>query len=198
MKTILPEMKMLSVISISCLVTLLALTISPIQCEQSDLYQLPLQNPCVVKTSCRECIQTKACVWCMNPDFADKPKCFHPSSVSLYSSCGEQYIWDPDNAERIVIGRGLTRASSAMSSSSSGGGYVSGAYGSSSFSSSSSRKEESSSSSGFSASGGSSGSGSSHGSNSGSFSDSSSHIVQIYPQRVSLKLRASEFNFNCH
>lgn len=187
------QIKMLSVISASCLITLLALMISPIQCQQNDLFQLPLQNPCAIKTTCRECIQTSGCAWCLNPDFGDKTRCFHPSSTSLSTGCGEQYTWNPDNEQRVVIGQQLTRTGGAVSSA--GGGYASGAYGSSSFSSSSSKKETFSSSSGFSASGAYGGSGSSQGSSSGSYGESASRITQIYPQRVSLKLRASKSIF---
>lgn len=135
------------------------------------------QNPCVSKSTCRDCIQTKSCAWCLEPDFGDRPRCFQPSLASITGSCPEQYTWNPDHEEQIVIKEELTRAGKSAG----GGVHASGsAYSASSSSSSSS------SYSGSTVFGGSS-RGSSHGS-----ASSSGKIVQVYPQRVGLKLRISK------
>lgn len=145
--------------------------------------KLNIQNSCVSKTTCRECIQTKNCAWCMQPDFGDKPRCFQPSLTSFAGSCLEEYTWNPDNEQRIFLNRELTRAGSA-----SGGGSASGSYGES-YSGSSSSSSSSSSSHSF--------GGSSSSSGSGAWGASGQQsIVQISPQRVGLKLRISECDVN--
>ena len=136
------------------------------------------QNPCVSKTTCRDCIQTKSCAWCLEPDFGDRPRCFQPSLASITGSCPEQFTWNPDHEERILIREELTRAGSAA-----GGQSISGSSYSASGSSSSSGSYSGS------ASFGGSSKGSAHGS-----ASSSGKIVQIYPQRVGLKLRIKKMS----
>lgn len=138
-----------------------------------------LQNPCVSKSSCRECIQTKSCAWCLqaSDEYGDKPRCFQPA-LSSFNQCPEEFTWNPDNEQRIVIQRALTRAGSSASGG--GGGFVSGAtyeegsYGSSS--ASGQWHEEHGASWGM------------HGSG-----QESHQITQISPQRIGLKLRISEY-----
>lgn len=137
-----------------------------------------IQNPCVNKRTCHECIQTQSCAWCMQPDHGDKPRCFQHSYSNV---CPEEYIWNPDTVQMFTMNRELTRAGYAAAA---GGGQMS--YGSSYYANSS---YSSSSSGSYSGSYGASGSASSAGSFSGS------DIVQISPQRVSLKLRISKFYF---
>lgn len=144
--------------------------------------QLPdqniLQNPCVSKSTCRECIQTKSCAWCLAEDYGDKPRCFQPSLTSLTQACPEEFTWNPDNEQRIVISRELTRAGAISGSSGggyeSGGTYEEGGYGSSSWQGSY-HEEHGSSASGSAA-------GFGH-----------AKITQIAPQRIGLKLRISKF-----
>lgn len=144
---------------------------------QSQLPEKLTQNPCVSKTTCRECIQTKSCAWCMQPEFDDKPRCFQPSLSSLLGSCPEEYTWNPDIQERLVIAEQLTRGVAQ----SGGGTFVSGGsieeHGSSSHSEQSHFSSESGGQESMSASG-------------------HRKIVQIYPQRVSLKLRLSELKMS--
>lgn len=153
---------------------LFAFVIIPMECQFAE--KLTAQNPCVSKVSCRECIQTKSCAWCLQPDFGDKPRCFQPSLSSFTGGCPEQYTWNPDHEERLLIREELTRAGS--SSAAAGAAYG----GSSSYGSSSSSGSFSSSSS----------SGSSSSSHHHFGSASGQKIVQIYPQRVGLKLRISK------
>lgn len=161
----------------SALVLLLLVTLVPTYGQFSDKLSVA-QNPCVSKTTCRDCIQTKSCAWCMEPDFGDRSRCFQPSVASITGSCPEQYTWNPDHEERILIREELTRAGKSAAGGSASGVHIS-------------------SSGEYSASGSSSSSGtfssSSRGSASGSRS-SSGKIVQIYPQRVGLKLRISKYS----
>lgn len=172
------------------------LTLSGI--AQSQLADKLTSNPCFSKTTCHDCIQTKSCAWCTAPDYGDKPRCFQPSLTSLFGGCPEEYTWNPDHEQRIILKEELTRASQGAIGG--GGVRVSGASisGESSSSSSSQSKYE--------ASGGSytgyreSGSGGRQSGFQGSYSHSENaqfgqfggKIVQIYPQRVGLKLRISE------
>ncbi|XP_017852281.1 integrin beta-PS isoform X1 [Drosophila busckii] len=194
----------------SLLVALLAIIVLSTSVEaqtqsQAQSLQTPAkleQNPCVNKATCRDCIQTQSCGWCMKPDYGDRPRCFlHSPKASV---CPEAFIWNPDTSERILVNKELTLASSGAAWSAGGGQMASGG----SYESSASR--QSSASGSYSASGSSyaygssSGSGSSSGmsASSGSASASSSaaaaaaaasgQIVQIKPQRVSLKLRVNE------
>uniref|UniRef100_A0A336M8L1 Integrin beta n=2 Tax=Culicoides sonorensis TaxID=179676 RepID=A0A336M8L1_CULSO len=136
-----------------------------------------LQNPCISQNTCRDCIQTKGCAWCLQPpsdQFSnDQPRCFQPS-LSDYDRCPEEFTWNPDNEQRIVIERALSRSSAAGIS---GGGYEEGAYVEEGYSGSSSYQghyhEEHGASGSYGASG-------------------HRHIVQISPQRMNLKLRINE------
>lgn len=134
--------------------------------------KISYQNACVSKTTCRECIRTQNCAWCMQPDFGDKPRCFQPDLKS--SVCPEEFILNPDNEQKFVLNEELTRSKVVGGGVSSSGSFMEG-------SSSSSGSMSGSSSSMSGSSGSMSGSGSASGS-----------IVQISPQRVNLKLRISE------
>lgn len=135
-----------------------------------------LQNPCISRNTCRECIQTKGCAWCLQPpseqNSNEQPRCFQPS-LSDRDRCPEEFTWNPDNEVRVELERALSRSSAAGIS---GGGYEQGAYYEEGFSGSSSfhgsHHEEHGASGSYGASG--------HG-----------HIVQISPQRMNLKLRIS-------
>lgn len=135
-----------------------------------------VQNPCVNKRTCHECIQTQSCAWCMQPDHGDKPRCFQHSYSNI---CPEEYIWNPDTEQKFVLNRELTRAESI------GGGFGGQmSYGSSYMSNSSySSSMKSAYSSSYSASS----------SSRGYAGASSREIVQISPQRVGLKLRISMY-----
>lgn len=154
-------------------ITLMTIVVPTINGQVFSDKLLAAQNPCVSKTTCSECIQTKSCAWCLEPDHDDRARCFQPSLSSITGSCPEQYTWNPDHEERILIASELTRAKKA----SGGGVHVSGSEYSASQSSSSSSSYHGSAQFG----------GSTHGS-----ASSSSRITQIYPQRVGLKLRISK------
>lgn len=144
------------------------------------------QNPCVSKTTCHDCIQTKNCAWCMQPDFGDKPRCFQPSLTAFTGGCPEEYTWNPDYEFSMYQHEQLTRAKGAAASG--GGSTVAGGSISETASAGSSYSEHNEASSGSYDHYGSSSGGSRY---SGSSSSSSGKIVQIYPQRVGLKLRIS-------
>ncbi|XP_029711058.1 integrin beta-PS isoform X1 [Aedes albopictus] len=127
------------------------------------------QLTCPGKTTCRECIQTSNCRWCTQANFT-KPRC-HGHDIGY---CPEEYTVDPSNEAITLIARELSKPTKVGGA---GGGYEAEMSGSSHWSSSSSSHHSSSSSS----------------SSSGSMSASGHHnIVQIYPQRVQLKLRLNE------
>ncbi|XP_073833072.1 position-specific antigen beta subunit myospheroid isoform X2 [Musca autumnalis] len=132
------------------------------------------QNPCVNKATCHECIQTLDCAWCSEPNHGDKPRCFLEYTNNF---CDPQYIQNPKTVQEILWMRELSRGGSAAAGGqmSAGGSYYA------NYSSSGSYSESHSSSSSSSGSYGAAGSASSAG-----------EIVQISPQRVSLKLRINE------
>lgn len=156
------------------------------------------QNPCVSKTTCHDCIQTKNCAWCMQPDFGDKPRCFQPSLTAFTGGCPEEYTWNPDYEFSMYEHEQLTRAKGAAAIG--GGSAASGGSISASSSSGSSYSEHNEASGGSYSHYGSSGGGSRYSGSSSSFGSSSASgkIVQIYPQRVGLKLRISKLlDFIC-
>lgn len=104
---------------------------------KAELAATSLRNPCTIKLTCHECIQTQSCAWCMQPYHGDNPRCFEQSS---FNTCPEEFIWSPDSIQSVTTNRELTRA-----------GYASGIAVDSSF----------------------------------------DDIIQISPQRISLKLRTS-------
>lgn len=133
------------------------------------------QLTCPGKTTCRECIQTSNCRWCTQANFT-KPRC-HGHDIGY---CPEEYTVDPSNEAITLIARELSKPTK-VGGGGAGGGYEAEMSGSSHWSSSSSSHSSSSSSS----------------SSSGHMSASGHNIVQIYPQRVQLKLRLSKF-FVCN
>lgn len=190
-------------VTLLCCILVNALTLWT--AAQAELLQPPAkleQNPCTNKVNCRECIQTQNCGWCMKPDYGDLPRCFlHTPNKEV---CPEEFQWMPGTSERILINKDLTKAISSGGAAWTGGGQFigqegsvhqsgsSGSYSASSSSSSygSSSISGSSSSSGFSASAGSQ---SAYGSAAMGASAAGGEIVQIKPQRVSLKLRISKW-----
>ncbi|XP_062141727.1 integrin beta-PS isoform X2 [Drosophila sulfurigaster albostrigata] len=154
------------------------------------------QNPCMNKATCHECIQTQNCGWCMKADYGDRPRCF--LNTPKPEICPEEFIYNPDTSESIRINKALTWDSSGaatMSGSSqqiSGGSYESSASRQSSSSGSYSASGSSSSYGSSSSSGSSSGFSANLGSQSAFAAAAAGEIVQIKPQRVSLKLRINE------
>lgn len=167
-------------------IVLLVITINFAQSENAP-------SSCASKLTCHECIQTKSCSWCLQPDYGDKPRCFQPTHDKSINNCQEEYTWDPDNEQRLVIFEELTRGGIAQG----GGGGQSMAGGSYEASSSKGRYHSSGSTyesynretqSSASHSHRESGIHTAYGSHS-----ESGRIVQIYPQRVNLKLRISMY-----
>lgn len=160
------------------------------QLGQSASYENTASS-CASKLTCRDCIQTKSCSWCLSLDYGDKPRCFLPSHANKsINTCAEEDIWNPDNEQRLIIAEELTRGGMAQSiggQSIAGGTYeASSSKGSYSSSSSSFEKYSKQRQSSASYSHRESGAHTSYGSD-------ASRIVQIYPQRVNLKLRISTF-----
>lgn len=162
------------------LVALLFTTIfacSSILSIEAQLAGKLIQDPCVNKASCHECIQTQNCAWCMQPDLGDLPRCF---KNTIQNYCKEEFTWNPHTEQKFTINRELTRGGNASAAAGYGYGY-SGSYESGSSYSSSSSSSSSSYAGAY-------GSAASAGA-----AASSGEIVQISPQRVSLKLRISKF-----
>lgn len=171
--------RILSTMPLTLIISLLVVMLTLV--SSADGQQLAaklIQNPCVNKRTCHECIQTQSCAWCMQPDHGDKPRCFQHSYSNI---CPEEYIWNPDTEQKFLLNRELTRADQQIMGGGAGGQM---SYGSSYMSNSSySSSMKSSYSSSYSAS-----------SSARGFSGASSReIVQISPQRVGLKLRISMY-----
>ncbi|XP_075237290.1 integrin beta-PS-like isoform X1 [Lycorma delicatula] len=147
------------------------------------------QNPCSIKQTCHECIQTPSCAWCSQPDFGEYKRCFQPlpagsttssgtssssSSTSTGSNvkqCKEEFVYNPQNEYATLIAKSLTKTSGAGAAASRGTSSATSVFTQTSSSSSSSSSSFSSSS-----------------------SSSSQHqeVVQIYPQKIQLKLRLNK------
>lgn len=195
MKIILLQLKMRNISNILFLITLLALTLtlSPSHGQEQNNGDFQLQRACNIKTTCHECIQTRGCAWCLDPNFGDKPRCILPTyKTPLNEGCSEEYQYKPANEFHALISKTLTRGGGAVSLSG-GDGIISGVNIEESQSGSHSVKETYEETSGFTQRGGGASSGHTVFGASGSFASSSSHITQIQPQRVSLKLRLSKF-----
>lgn len=154
-----------------------------------------LQRPCNGKKTCHECIQTKGCAWCAQPDFGER--CFQNNTSPLTGSCAEPFIFSPINEQQIKKALVLTslRNGSRVNESHGGGGqYEEGQYQVNSnkgYHSRSGFEQESSRQTGH------IGVSDSHFQTSQSVSyesyEESGKIVQIFPQRIGLKLRISMF-----
>ena len=172
-----------------CAIVLLVITNN---LAQSASYE-SAPSSCASKLTCHECIQTKSCSWCLQPDYGDKPRCFQPSHDKSINNCAEEYTWDPDNEQRLVIFEELTRGGGSIGQSG-GGQSMAGSY-----EASSSKGNYHSSGSTYESYNRQTQTSSSHSSRkSGMHTSYGSHsesgrIVQIYPQRVNLKLRISRF-----
>ena len=138
--------------------------------------KLILQNTCVSKTTCHDCIQTPTCAWCYQPDFsADRKRCFQPSSLTtLNPICPDQYTWNPFSEKKVILQRELSRAQTAIAS---GHGAEYWRLTESNRSSKSKSYQSKSSYKGTSS----------------SRQHYQSDIVQVSPQRLQLKLRASKY-----
>lgn len=90
-----------------CVVLLLVARI--IRSQLSD--ELNEENSCDRKVTCSECIQTKNCAWCMAPSMGGNARCHDPSMDSRY--CEEEHFWHPDNEQRVLSMRELSRPGSA-------------------------------------------------------------------------------------
>ncbi|XP_017782378.1 PREDICTED: integrin beta-PS-like [Nicrophorus vespilloides] len=73
----------------------------------SQVAEKLVQNPCISKTSCHECIQTPSCAWCYKQDFGERTRCFQPSNPGSMT-CPEKYVINPDNQKRIVMNKPLS------------------------------------------------------------------------------------------
>ncbi|XP_046678492.1 LOW QUALITY PROTEIN: integrin beta-PS-like [Homalodisca vitripennis] len=67
------------------------------------------QNPCTVKQTCHDCIQTPTCAWCAQPTgFEDHNRCYQPSGNPRVE-CNASYIVDPSNEFRTIVQRKLSK-----------------------------------------------------------------------------------------
>lgn len=164
------------------------------QYQQNPSKQSHITSSCSSKTTCHDCIRAKSCAWCLQPDLGDRPRCFEPEILRDY--CKEEFEWDPPTEQRLVLAEKLTlkESSAAQGSAQSRAQRLAAAYVENQntkgrYSSSNYSSQSYSSQSGYYSQGG------SHMEESHtSYSHSESgRIVQIYPQRVNLKLRISMF-----
>ncbi|GLH04820.1 hypothetical protein R5R35_010140 [Gryllus longicercus] len=130
------------------------------------------QNPCLGKLNCSDCIRTPTCSWCSKSGLEDSKRCFQ-SNRKL--GCPERHIHNPSIQYRKILAQELSRG--RVAGAAAGAAGAAGGKGGASVSTSSSSSSSSSSS---------------WSSSSSSSSSSRRKIVQIYPQRVGLKLRINE------
>ncbi|XP_044753352.1 integrin beta-PS isoform X2 [Coccinella septempunctata] len=160
------EMNNLSLLLISCWIVSCVIAQIP--------EQLSAQNPCISKPNCHECIQTPSCAWCFDPNReSDRARCFQPAYDinPNQEQCPEEFTFNPNSIMSLVSNMALTKAhgKAAVAGGTMESGYSYSNSSSSSYSSSASAGEES------------------------NWSESASNqIVQIAPQRISLKLRARQ------
>lgn len=103
--------------TIKCIFLFLCVsTLSNVLAQSLDT--VSLQNPCVSKLKCNECIQTPSCAWCFDPDFGERPRCFQPSLTPNVGKCNEAFTYNPDNEQAFLEHRDLTKASSVSGSGS--------------------------------------------------------------------------------
>ncbi|XP_059086131.1 integrin beta-PS-like isoform X2 [Tigriopus californicus] len=90
---------------------------SPVSDYRSGLF---VQNPCVSKQTCSECLQTPTCAWCMKEDYtsldgAPLPRCNQETHFSAQSSsrvqCPIDEVVNPNNVFRVIQNIDLQRAS---------------------------------------------------------------------------------------
>merc|ERR1719458_373541 len=95
--------------------------------RQSPSSGLFIQNPCVSKQTCSECLQTPTCAWCMKEDYTSVdgsplPRCNQEEFYTYgdvkgggYSSarnrCPASHVINPDNVFRILENRELIQES---------------------------------------------------------------------------------------
>lgn len=178
-----------SVDRIKLLVLAFCLTLHVAVAAGPKAEKLTSQNPCASKASCSECIQTKTCAWCLQPqvDFGDSPRCFQPS-YDATSVCPEEFSYNPDSQLTQVTNKELSRSKRMDFFAAGGGAAAAGHEGESA--AGFHQQSHSSSSGSYSSSSYDSASG--HSSSSMSWR-SEQEIVQIKPQRVNLKLRVSKW-----
>merc|ERR1719210_414638 len=80
-----------------------------------------LQNPCVSKQTCSECLQTPSCAWCMKEDYTSVdgsplPRCNSNSYYSASSSsrvrCPADMVVNPSNSFKYVENYEIQKATS--------------------------------------------------------------------------------------
>lgn len=153
------------------------INLTPTHSQTSSNINFLMQNPCISKTTCSSCIQSQGCGWCMDADFETKPRCFSPNIYKdPHEHCKDIYY--PANYFLALIHENLTSTTSRGQS----GGYEAGVSIEAESSGSSLFNEQGAGSSG--GGGGAAGAGGSSG---------GAKIVQIYPQKVHLKLRTSKY-----
>lgn len=174
------------------LVLLVIISANLVQSANQSVMVEQLHRSCNGKKTCHECIQTKGCSWCAQPDFGER--CFQSNTSPLTGSCAEEFTFSPINEQQIKKALELTRHVATYESHGGGGQYEEGQYqeyNSKGHYSKSGSEQESYRETGH------IGVSNSHRQTSQSVNygsyEESGKIVQIYPQRVGLKLRISMF-----
>ena len=65
---------------------------------------------CNTKMSCRDCIQTKNCAWCLQTNYDNRPRCFNQGKFM----CTD--VWNPKNEGTITEDLPLTQKKTSKSS----------------------------------------------------------------------------------
>ncbi|XP_059478027.1 integrin beta-PS isoform X2 [Neocloeon triangulifer] len=76
--------------------------------------KLVVQNPCVSKQTCGDCIQTPTCAWCSQPNFGNGTnvkRCFQPEGSDRSKfQCKREFIVNPDNVYTVLMSKELSKA----------------------------------------------------------------------------------------
>ena len=167
----------LNCLLISALAIYTITLIRPITSYMTTSDNINLQNPCVIKTTCKECIQTRNCSWCSDIDMNDAPRCFPQNTRNCTNPSNPQTFFEI--FEDKPLSKPKSAAAAAGGAGSSGGYSADGSYSASSSSSSSSSSSHSSSSS------------------YGSQYSAEESITQMRPQRIHLQLRQGTVFWVC-
>lgn len=169
----------------AALLLALFLTLTVVSAAGPKAEKLTSQNPCANKASCGECIQTKTCAWCLQPQTnISDARCFQPS-YDHTGSCPEEFTYNPDSQLTHLKNLELSR-SKRMDMDMQADAAIAGEGSSASGYQQSAKSSYSSSYSSYSNSSG------THTSSSSTSWRREGEIVQIKPQRVNLKLRVSK------
>lgn len=89
----------------------LVLTIS-LEFDEAQSESVTVHDSCSTKMSCRACIQTQNCAWCLQTSYENRTRCFQPG-LRITDDCTLK--WYPRNEENITEESPLTQKQSSSS-----------------------------------------------------------------------------------